>query len=433
MSQTATPQAAPPPPPPSSATAAAPVPAASAAPVAQPDPAHVDTPALLNRWQLIGMSVAIVFGLVSALVQFVGWQADGRAAADTEQLVRIQKIQASLLNADALSTNAFLVGGLENTDQRAQYDTSIDDALKEITAAAKAQPADQRLLAELNQEVNDYVANIAQARANNRQGYPVGAAYQTIASNQLRAEATPRLAALVKANNDRAESAMGGQHPFWLLGLGILTLVALWWLNRELAQTFRRRINKGVAIAAAIVAGVTLVTVAGAWIRDSSNDSLRDGAFADAVSAATARTAANDAKANESLRLIKRGSGAANESEWARLTQVVEKNAPDDLLDEWSTYTGRHAEVVKLDTDNNWEGAVRLATTADGKTGSTVPFTAFDKALEGDIKKNSDQAIDDLSSGRWLALVLSGLTVLLGVGAAVGVARGIGVRRREFS
>ncbi|WP_418063649.1 hypothetical protein [Pimelobacter simplex] len=432
MSQTATPQAAPPPPPPSAAVAApAPVPATTA--VAQAEPSYVDTPALLNRWQLIGMSVAIVFGLVSALVQFVGWQADGRAAADTEQLVRIQKIQASLLNADALSTNAFLVGGLENTEQREQYDASIASALTEIAAAAEAQEADQKLLAELNQQVNDYVANIAQARANNRQGFPVGAAYQNLASDQLRAEATPRLEALVKANNDRAEDAMGGQHPFWLLGLGILALAALWWLNRELAQAFRRRINKGVAIGAAIVAGVTLVTVAGAWIRDNSNDSLRDGAFADAVSAATARTAANDAKANESLRLIKRGSGAANETEWEQKAQVVDKNAPDQLLGDWNTYTDRHAQIVKLDTDNDWEGAVRLATTADEKTGSTVPFEDFDKALEGAIKKDSDKAVDDLSSGRWLALVLSGLTVLLGVGAAISVARGIGVRRREFS
>lgn len=430
MSQTATPQAAPPPPPPAPAAAvAAPAPAA----VAQAAPSYVDTPALLNRWQLIGMSVAIVFGLVSALVQFVGWQSDGRAADDTAQLVRIQKIQASLLNADALSTNAFLVGGLENTTQRAQYDASINEALKGIAAAAEAQPADQKLLAELNQMVNDYVASIAQARANNRQGFPVGAAYQNLASAQLRADAVPRLEALVDENNKRAEDAMGGQHPFWLLGLGILALVGQWWLNRELAQTFRRRINKGVAIAAAIVAGVSVVTIAGAWIRDSSNDSLRDGAFADAVSAATARTAANDAKANESLRLIKRGSGADNETAWAEKAQVVDKNAPDKLLGDWNTYTGRHAEIVKLDTDNNWEGAVRLATTADDKTGSTAPFEAFDKALEGAIKEDSDKAVGDLRSGRWLALVLSGLTVLLGVGAAVSVARGIGVRRREFS
>ncbi|HYG92973.1 MAG TPA: hypothetical protein VD859_05230, partial [Nocardioides sp.] len=61
----------------------------------------VDTPRLLNRWQLIGMTVAIVFGVLSALVQFLSWQSDGRAADDTEQLVRVQEIQSSLLRADA--------------------------------------------------------------------------------------------------------------------------------------------------------------------------------------------------------------------------------------------------------------------------------------------------------------------------------------------
>ncbi|MDQ6522308.1 hypothetical protein RB608_01790 [Nocardioides sp. LHD-245] len=428
MSQTATPAAAPPPP------ATAPAPAAPApAGAAQPAPSYVDTPALLNRWQLIGMSVAIVFGIVSALLQFVGWQADGRAADDTEQLVRVQEIQSSLLRADALATNAFLVGGLENTDQRAEYDEAIDGVLRRIADAAEAQPADRRALATLNELVDDYATYIAQARANNRQGFPVGAGYQTTASDQLRNEAIPVLDALVEANTDRADGAMNGQHPVWLLLLGILVLAALWWLNRELARTFRRRFNKGLAIAAAIVAAVTLVTVVGAWLRDNSNDSLRDGEFAEAVSSATARTAANDAKANESLRLIKRGSGADNEKTWGEKAQVVEKNVPADDIGEWNTYAERHQQIVELDDSNRWEEAVVIATSVDESTGATAPFDRFDEMLAKDVEKASASAIDDLRSGRWLALVLSGLTVLLGVAAAVSVARGIGERRREFS
>jgi hypothetical protein len=429
VSQTAIPQAAPPPPP---ASASAPAPT-GAAPAAQPATSYVDTPALLNRWQLIGMSVAVVFGIVSALLQFVGWQADGRAADDTEQLVRIQEVQSSLLRADALATNAFLVGGLENTDQRAEYDEAIDGVLRRIADAAEAQPADREALATLNELVDDYATFIAQARANNRQGFPVGAGYQTTASDQLRNEAIPVLDALVEANTDRADGAMNGQHPVWLLLLGILVLAALWWLNRELARTFRRRFNTGLVVAAAIVAAVTLVTVVGAWLRDNSNDSLRDGAFDEAVSSATARTAANDAKANESLRLIRRGSGADNEEAWGEQAAVVEKNVPAGDLGEWTTYAERHQQIVQLDDSNRWEEAVAIATSVDESTGATAPFDRFDEMVAQDVEKASASAIDDLRSGRWLALVLSGLTVLLGIAAAVSVARGIGERRREFS
>ena len=44
--------------------------------------------------------------------------------------MRVQDIQTSLLRADALATNAFLVGGLEPAEQRAEYDEAIDDVLR---------------------------------------------------------------------------------------------------------------------------------------------------------------------------------------------------------------------------------------------------------------------------------------------------------------
>ncbi|WGY03618.1 hypothetical protein QI633_07585 [Nocardioides sp. QY071] len=422
MSQTATPAAAPPPP------AAAPAPAAAApAPAAQPASSYVDTPALLNRWQLIGMSVAIVFGIVSALVQFVGWQSDGRAAGDTEQLLRVQEVKTSLLRADALATNAFLKGGLEDPAQRKEYDAAIDGVLKDIADAAEAQPADRKALAALNVEVTEYATGVAQGRDNNRQNFPIGAEYLSTSSVELRASALPILDELIKANQQRAEDAMNGQHPIWLFLFGVVILGALVWLNRELAKHFRRRINKGLAIAAVIVLAVTLVTVAGAWIRDSSNDSLRDGEFATAVHEANARTAGNDAKANESLRLIKRGSGATYEDNWKTSAEAVDASDTGAAGD-WDAYTKVHDEIVKLDNDGEWEQARTKAIEESGKA-----FQPFDDATRAAVEKNGAVATDDLRSGRWFALLMSGLTLLLGVAAALSVARGIGERRREFS
>lgn len=424
MSQTATPAAAPPPP--AAAPASAPA-AAAPATAAQPAPSYVDTPALLNRWQLIGMSVAIVFGIVSALVQFVGWQSDGRAADDTEQLLRVQEIKTSLLRADALATNAFLKGGLEDPAQRKEYDGAIDGVLKDIADAAEAQPADRKALAALNVEVTEYTTGVAQGRDNNRQKFPIGAEYLSTASVELRASALPILDELIDANQQRAEDAMNGQHPIWLFLFGVVILVALVWLNRELARHFRRRINKGIAVAAVIVLAVTLVTVAGAWIRDSSNDSLRAGEFATAVHEADARTAGNDAKANESLRLIKRGSGNTYEDPWKAAAQDVTASGTD-AMGEWDAYKAVHGEIVKRDNDGNWDSARDLAIADSGKA-----FEPFDAATSAAVEKNGAAATDDLRSGRWFALLMSGLTLLLGVAAGLAVARGIGERRREFS
>ncbi|WP_182377201.1 hypothetical protein [Nocardioides sp. WS12] len=426
MSQTATPQAAPPPP------AAAPAPAPAQATAVQPAPGLVDTPALLNRWQLIGMSVAILFGILSALMQFLGWQSDGRAADDTEQLVRVQEIQSSLLRADALATNAFLVGGLEDPDQRKEYDDAIASVLRNITDAADAQPADRAVLADLNVQVANYATAVAQARDNNRQGFPVGAEYLGGASSALRGEALPILDALVKANTDRAEGAMAGQHPFWLFVLGILALVALVWLNRQLAQHFRRRINKGLAIAAVIVLVVTVVTAFAALLRDNSNDSLRGGDLAVAIDQADARTAANDSKAIESLRLIKRGSGPAFEAQWGESAKSVEASLRRDTGESWTDYKAVHQKIVELDDSGDWAAARDLATTPDTE-GSSAALDRFDSASKEIVATAGENVTDDLRSGRTLALILSGVTLLLGVLAAAAVTRGIGERRREFS
>ncbi|KRC54904.1 MULTISPECIES: hypothetical protein [unclassified Nocardioides] len=423
MSQTASPQAAPPPP------AAAPAPAAPAT-ATRAGTGHVDTPGLLNRWQLIGMSVAIVFGLLSAFVQFLGWQSDGRAAEDTKQLQRVQEIQSSLLRADALATNAFLVGGLEK--QRATYDEEINTVLREITNAADAQPADREVLGELNVAVGDYTRAVADARSNNRQGFPVGAEYLSGASTQLRADATPILSALVKANTERAEGSMDGQHPFWLLLIGLLALAGLLWLNQQLAQHFRRRLNKGIAVAAAIVLVVTVIGVVGAWIRDSSNDTLRDGDLALAISQAKARTAANDAKANESLALIKRGSGAVYLEEWEGSATNVERSLRRDTGESWNDYVAVYREIRKLDDGGNWEKARDLATTS-AASGSSKPLDDFDKASDQIVKAASGHVGHDLRSGRDVALAISIFSLLLGIGAALFVSRGIGERRREFS
>ena len=421
MSQTAT-QAAPPPP----AQQAAAAPTAVGQPVAE----HVDTPTLLNRLQLAGMTAVILFGIISALVQFLSYQADGRAADDTEQLVRVQEIQSSLLRADALATNAFLVGGLEDPDQRAEYDDALESVLTMIADAADAQPADREALAALNVDVADYATAVAQARDNNRLGYPLGAEYLSGASDDLRKQTLPILDNLVKANTERAEGAMSAQHPFWLLLIGIAALVFVVWLNRELAKRFRRRINKGVAIAAVIVLVVTAIGVLGAAVRDNSNDSLRDGEFATAVSEAKVRTAANDAKANESLRLIKRGSGSVFEDEWKESAGVVEDLASGETKQLWQDYASDHAEIVELDEAGDWTKAVQTATSEEG---STQSLDAVDAAAKKQVTDNATSATDDLRSGRTLALLFSGLTLLLGIAAAIAIARGIGERRREFA
>ncbi len=324
-----------------------------------------DVPRLLNRLQVVAVAACVLFAVLATLVQVLSWQANGRAADNTDQVVRVQKIQTSLLRADAVATTAFLVGGLEPPDQRAAYDAAIDDVLRLITDAADAQPADREVLADLNVEVRAYTTAVAQARDYNRQNFVIGIAYLNAAGDSLRSDAIPIVQALVDANSERATDEMDGQSPGWLLLIGLVAIGALVLVNREIGRRFHRRINVGVATGAVVIGVLTLVVSLYAANKSGDNSDTRDGAYQTAVAEASARTAANDAKAQESQGLINRGSGAAYEELFATSAAIVEDNALPSTLRLWRDYVQQHDTVRELDNDGKYDEAVALATSTD--------------------------------------------------------------------
>jgi ABC-type spermidine/putrescine transport system permease subunit II len=87
--------------------------------------------------------------------------------------------------------------------------------------------------------------------------------------------------------------------------------------------------------------------------------------------------------------------------------------------------------MAKEQTDDH-KSAVDLATT-DKEGNSTAPFTKFDEASAKIISDNGSATTEELRNGRSLAFIGTLLTVLLGVAAAVAVARGMGARRKEYA
>jgi hypothetical protein len=184
-----------------------------------------------------------------------------------------------------------------------------------------------------------YSGAIEQARANNRQGLPVGAQYLRSASAQLRAEALPIADNLVVANADRAEDRMAVWVGLVFVIVAALALVALVIGQLWLARRFRRTFNRGmlgasVLLLALLVGGIVLLVNL-----NSSVASIQDGSFAAVNRAAGARIEASNAKSNESLTLIARGSGAAFETAWKNSTASV----TDDLTG-WARTRRRRVE-----------------------------------------------------------------------------------------
>jgi hypothetical protein len=329
-----------------------------------------------------------------------------------------------------------LVGGLEPPAQRAAYDQALSSTSSLIAEAAQAQPADGTALAALNQQVLSYAGMIEQARANNRQGLPIGAQYLRNASAQLRSDALPILNNLVSANAARATDEMKAGAGYIvlviaLLGLGGVIAAQVW-----LARRFKRKINVGM-LASSIV---LLVLVIGSLIvvlqLRSSLQEISSGSLAAVNTAADARINANDAKSNESLTLIARGSGQAFEAAWKSSADSVAENLgrltdKPELVGQWQAYTDVHTQIRALDDEGQWDKAVAKATGSANDSSNTV-FGAFDSNLAGYLDGVSQQASNSLANEQPVMVVAAVLILLGGLAAALLGRRGVAERLREY-
>ena len=405
------------------------------------------TPGRLRVLALTTGAVSLIFA-VSAFSTF-GSADDAlrRGGANTAQLVRIQAIHTNLIRADADATNAFLVGGLEPADQRADYIASLSQASRLIAEAAKAQPADGTALGALNNSMLSYAGLIEQARAANRQALPVGAQYLRIASSSLRSDALPILDALVKANEARVtaelDRAAGGSSP--LVASGVLALLVLLGGMGWLSLRTHRYVNPPLAAATAailvtlVVGSISLATVG------SRVDDVRKGSYAATLATATARIAAFDAKSNESLTLIARGSGSAFQKAWVSSAEVVTAQIAvtvrlnrdaSNLVGLWANYDETHGLIRKADDGGQWEDAVQLATgsgaTTPGAMSANVSFDAFDSGSAAALASSSRAVSDSLNApGTWLPFA-AWLSLLVGVAAAVSSWWGVSLRLEEY-
>jgi hypothetical protein len=376
-----------------------------------------------------------VAGLVGGLVQSA---ALGDAVADTDQQVRALGVRNDLVAADATATNAFLVGGLEPVEQRARYDESLAAAADGLTDVAGANGDDAASLGSVNAGVSTYAGLVEQARANNRQGFPVGAAYLETASQELREGVLPGLDAVVLANNDRVESAFDAaglaQLALVVLVIGAVVLVGVQvWLARRV----HRRFNAGLVIATVLVvlAGFSLVSSLQAGAQTASG--VESGSYGSTVSVARAFSLANDARAMESFTLIKRGSGQAYEDAYQVAVDEAgaELASTDDadprLVQAFETWTATHAEVRELDDTGRWDDAVALATSTEpGSPNAT--FDEFAQLAEQSVAASGEAASADLEEAAAAASRVAWVGLVAGILAALAALWGFSARLKEY-
>jgi hypothetical protein len=411
----------------------------SAAPtaVAQPSTEHkMQTPQQLRLLSLGVVVVGVIIGLVGGLTFAYLAFSLSRAKADAAQLIRVQKIQSNLLSADATATNAFLVGGLAPPAQRAAYEQAMSSTSSLIAEAAQAQPADGEALSALNQQVVSYAGMIEQARANNRQGLPVGAQYLRNASAQLRSDALPIVDNLVGANATRAAKEMHAGAGVLIIVLALIGLAGVIVSQIWLARRFKRRINVGMLASAIVLLVVVIGSLIAVLQLRGALKEISIGSLAAVNAAADARIDANDAKSNESLTLIARGSGQAFEDAWKSSSDAVAGSLArltdrPELASQWQAYTDVHRQIRELDDGGQWDKAVARAT-GSGRTSSNTAFGTLDSNLASYLDGVSQDASSSLATEETIMIVAAILVLIAGLGAALLGRWGVAERLKEY-
>ena len=291
------------------------------------------TPARLRLLLALLILLSLAWGVLAALTADQHASAAADVVAVSEPLsLDAEQIYTSLSDADATAANAFLAGGLEPTKARQRYQADITQAAIRIEAASalvgssaartqlpvhltkQASAAGTAVgddLAILSGQLPAYTDEVGTARADNRLGLPLGAAYLREASGLLRGTLLPAASDIYTRESTLLTSASAQATGLPLivvaaiagLGLGYVLFRSSRWLSRHT----HRVVNYGLLLAA--LAGlVSLVWLVAAFVfgRGDLLHAQQQGS-APAQAFARAEVAALQAHADESLTLIDNG------------------------------------------------------------------------------------------------------------------------------
>ncbi|TDC19400.1 hypothetical protein E1265_24035 [Streptomyces sp. 8K308] len=416
-----------------------------------------------GRLRIIGVVLAgllLLFGAVTF------WQVTDRYRAADTVLESSQPLSAGaaeiyrlLADANTAAATGFLAGADEDPAVRQRYEEDIANAAGRLAdAAADSSGSDeaQEYITLLNERLPVYTGLVETARANNRQGLPLGGAYLRYADEQMQQTLLVAAADLYDLETHRFQHdiAEARAWPWLSLGAGGAALVALAWAQRRHYLRTNRLLSPGL-IAASAAATVLLLWLAGAHAlaRDALNEADR-GAARSLSSLNGAWTEALRARGDENITLVARGADDASEESFQARLQTLRGSDPErpggllaeaaelaagdpageapvqraiEATREWSE---RHAAARELELAGDYDGAVVQVIGGRGSTGEM--FDRVNDSLADAVAHEQEQFEAAGDRGRSRLDGLAAGSVVLVILGATGTALGIGRRLSEY-
>ncbi|WP_436530221.1 hypothetical protein [Actinoplanes sp. HUAS TT8] len=400
-----------------------------------------------GRLQLI-LAVLLVLGLLTGLVTGLTAHAASTGTAELGNrsqplLAEAETIYSALADADTTAAQAFLAGGLEPTKLTDRYNADLARAGTSLTSAARLVPDDSEAshaVEALATGLAKYAALVATARADNRQGLPLGASYLSAASQLNRETLQPQAQALFRIASDEIDSGYdAARGTWWLILLLVLVVslgVALLWSQGYLSRTTHRTFNVPLVAATGLFALLALMTVSVFANQRSHLDDAAIKGSRPVEALAEIRILVLTERADEALTLAAHGSNDkeadfqrasdAIDFDDARLAQV--RSFADRADGQHRAYLDIHAGVRKLDQDGDYDGAVAKAISDDAAQQFNQVTTTLDSAIDN-RKAAFTEEIG--AAGDWLDL-LTLMGPLLALGACALAVIGIRARLEEY-
>jgi heme-degrading monooxygenase HmoA len=413
-----------------------------------------------GRLRIIGAALAL---LVVAFGAVTAWETSDRFAAAHDVVRRSQPLSAdaadiyrSLADADTAAASAFLAGAKEPPAVQQRYQDDITRASRLLVKAASntsSSGQSGRQIATLNEGLPRYTGLIERARANNRQGLPLGGAYLRYANQQMTKELLPAAEKLYAAETDRLtrDSDDARLWPFASLALGVLAFGGLFWAQRRSYLQTNRVFNHGLLAATAASTVLLLWLAVGQTVARAELGNAQAHGQESLAVLNDARINSLKARANENLTLVARGAVLAADGNdkyetdykacMAELGTALgeAKNLADDspgaepvshAIDSVTQWKKRHTSASADDQNGDYNGALKKVIGSGESTGQS--FDQVDAALETALGHEQLEFTRSATDGQD---ALTGLAIgagVLALVAAVGAILGVGRRLSEY-
>jgi hypothetical protein len=413
-----------------------------------------------GRLVLLSVAVAVAaigLGAVAEVAELSREHAAASARSDSEPLLaQAVNLYASVSDANASATTTFLVGGLEPAARRARYLADVrtaTDSLAALTREAGATPGASMAVTTITRELPIYTGLVEAARADNRQGLPVGAAYMRQASDLLRSAILPAAGQLymTEAKRLRADYASGASAVSlvaFLAAVG-LSVALLVYTQVYLLRISHRVLNLAIVAATILLAALAVWGVLGLVGEQNALASAQRRGSDSVEVLSAARILASRAQSDESLTLIARGGDTTDLADFAAVTAALGQPHGDrglvgqiDALAQrtgttqaarafdvaLAAYLAEHAQIVADEQRGNTSAANALVggstitgqSPADRMSGDLVTQVAGAQSRFDRSAADATGALSGLSLAIPVLFVLAAALTLLGLRLRIG-------------